>query len=101
MLHLHIFKHVVDALFDLCFCEVIWEPQSGSIVECTLNREVAVNDILLRNIAQLRTEGSKIPIIILPIIENGALLSRTLTIKRIHERRFTRTRTSHQRDKGT
>src|SRR5713101_7173338 len=59
---------------------------------------IAVYDVLLRYVPNLRTEGSEIVVIVLAVVEHFALLCGPQTVERIHEGGLASTGTAHQGD---
>ena len=84
MFHLHIIEYLIDTLPDLLRSEVLGETQFGSIVERTLDGEIAMDNIVLWYIAKLSTKGCKMLILVLTVVEHCTRLSWSHAAESIH-----------------
>ena len=82
-LHLHIVEHLFDTLLDLLLGKVVRQAHLRRIIEGMFNRNITVDDILLRHIAKLCTKGSQVLIVVLPVVEDDTILRRSQSIESI------------------
>src|SRR5258708_35970548 len=101
MFHLDIFQYLVNTSLDLVPGHIAGQTQLSSIVERTLDRQIAVDTIVLRHITKLCTKSGEMMVVILTVVEDGTSLGRNQTIQSIHQGRFTCTRATHQSNKLT
>ena len=76
--------------------EISRQAHPGGVVEGTLDGQVAMNDIILRHITQLGTEGRQVTVIVLAVVEHAALVSGPQAAQCVHQHRFTRAGTTYQ-----
>ncbi len=85
MLHLHIFQHFVDALLDLRFRIITRQAHLRGIVECTLDSQIAMNNIFLWHVAKLCAESGEMPVIVLAVVEHQTFLGGPQAVEGIHQ----------------
>ena len=86
--HLHIFEHFIDTFFDLRFGEVPGQAHPGGVGEGVLHRQIAVDYVILRYVAQLSAKSGQVAVVVSPIIVHLTLLGGTQAVEGIQQGRF-------------
>src|SRR6186997_2977120 len=96
-----ILKHLQNALVPLGRGRILGHAQLGSKVESLVDRELHVDDVFLRHVADLIADGVKILIDIDVVDEYLAMRGRAVPCNRIDQGGFSATALSHDNDKFT